>query len=177
VVAFLRATGSSNGRPAEAWLLNLLNGAERKLTLPDEAGPPLAIAWADDGGALLLRTERGTWWLAAPPAPGAARPLTPDELPAADRAFEVWVGDPPFARIVPCPGAAGLCVQGDSGTTTMAPGGREPLPWGADSVAFLEGELLVVRPVGPGRARSVRWPSRLDGAREATAFLGRRPGS
>jgi hypothetical protein len=54
----------------------------------------------------------------------------------------------------------------------VSPVGREPVAWGADSVAWLEGDEIVVRPAGPGRARRVKLPTRLDNVREATAFLG-----
>lgn len=173
VVAFLRATGGPAGEPAEAWLLNLLNGAERRLELPDEAGRATAIAWTADGRQLLVRTATGTWRLDAPPARAAARLVPAAELVTADSAFAVFVGRPPFARIDRCAAGTGLCVVGATGESSLAPGGREPVAWGADSVAFLEGSELIVRPAGPGRARRVRWPSRLDGVREATAFLGR----
>ena len=60
--------------------------------------------------------------------------------------------------------------------SSLAPGGRDPMAWGADSVGYVEGSELVVRPVGPGRARRARLPTRLAHAREFTAFLGKRAG-
>jgi hypothetical protein len=101
----------------------------------------------------------------------------PSESAGADSAFAVYAGDPPFARIETCASGDGLCVVGDSGPPSpLAPGGRDPIAWGADSVGYLEGSELVVRPVGPGRARRARLPARLDNARDFTAFLGRRAG-
>jgi hypothetical protein len=50
------------------------------------------------------------------------------------------------------------------------------MAWGPDSVGYLEGSELVVRPVGPGLARRARLPSRLERVRDFTAFLGRRAG-
>jgi hypothetical protein len=103
--------------------------------------------------------------------------VAPSEASRADSAFAVHVGEPPFGRIAACADGSGLCVVDALGkSSSLAPGGREPIGWGADSVGYLEGPELVVRPVGPGRTRRARLPARLGNAREFTAFLGKRAG-
>ena len=176
VIAFLRARSSADTVHRRVWLMNLLNGAEREMELPEGAGAPTEVAWRGRG-ALLVRTSDGTWLLDAPPAPSEPRRVAPAEASRADSAFAVHVGDPPFGRITACADGAGLCVVDGAGqVSSLAPGGRDPVAFGADSVGYLEGSELVVRPIGPGRARRARLPTRLENAREFTAFLGRRAG-
>jgi hypothetical protein len=176
VIAFLRARSSADTVHRRVWLMNLLNGAERELELPEGAGAPSEVAWRDRS-ALLVRTSDGTWLLSAPPAPADPRRVAAAEAAPADSAFAVHVGAPPFGRVAACGGGAGLCVvDATGGASSLAPGGRDPVAWGADSVGYLEGAELVVRPVGPGRARRARLPTRMENAREFTAFLGKRAG-
>ena len=175
VVAFLRARSAADTVHRRVWLLNLLNGAEREMSLPPGAGAPEQVAWLGRT-RLAVRTTAGTWLMQAPPAAPDAGRAGLAEAAAADSAFAVWVGDPPFARIATCTAGTGLCVLGDSGESSLAPDGRGPIHWGADSIAFVEGGELVVRPAGPGRARGVRLPEKLAEPREFTAFLGRRAG-
>ena len=176
VIAFLRARSSADTVHRRAWLLNLLNGAEREMELPEGAGAPIEVAWRGRG-ALLVRTSDGTYLLDAPPAPADPRRVSPAEAARADSAFAVHVGDPPFGCIMACADGSGLCVGDGAGrASSLAPGGRDPMAWGADSVGYVEGSELVVRPVGPGRARRARLPTRLAHAREFTAFLGKRAG-
>ena len=176
VIAFLRARSSTDTVHRRVWLMNLLSGAERELELPEEAAVPTRVAW-DGRSRIVVRTTDGSWLLDAPPASAAPRRVTPAESTRVDSAFAVYAGDPPFARIEPCAADAGLCVIGASGTPSpLSPDGRDPIAWGADSVGYLEGSELVVRPVGPGLARRARLPARLEHARDFTAFLGMRAG-
>lgn len=176
VIAFLRARSSADTVHRRVWLMNLLNGAERELELPEGAGAPAEVAWRERG-VLVVRTTEATYLLDAPPAPAEPRRVSPAEAARADSAFAVHVGDPPFGRIAECTDGSGLCVVDAAGLASrLAPGAREPVGWGADSVGYLEGSDLVVRPVGPGRARRARLPTRLGNAREFTAFLGKRAG-
>lgn len=176
VVGFLRARSSADTVHRRVWLMNLLNGAERELKLPEGAATPIEVAWLGRG-ALLVRTSDGTYLVDAPPAPADARRVAPAEAARADSAFAVHVGEPPFGRIAACADGSGLCVVDAAGqASSLAPGGRQPIGWGADSVGYLEGSELVVRPVGPGRIRRARLPTRLGNAREFTAFLGKRAG-
>ena len=175
VVAFLRAREQGDTARTRIWLLNLLNGSERQLRLPDSSGAPLAIAWTEDGRALVVRTTRAIFRINAPPAPPAPTELAPNEASAAERALSVTVGSPAFARVGPCEGSSALCIFPDDGPPApIAEGATHPARWGDDSLAYqLNGEL-VVRPVGPGRERIVRWRPSLVHPRDLTVFTGRR---
>ena len=175
VVAFLRSREQGDTARTRIWLLNLLNGSERQLRLPDSSGAPLAIAWTEDGRALVVRTTRTIYRINAPPAPPAPSEVPPREMASADRALSVMVGSPAFARVAPCEEGGALCVFPDGGPPSpIATGATDPVRWGDDSLAYqLDGEL-VVRPVGPGRERIVRWRPSLVNPRDLTVFTGRR---
>jgi len=175
VVAFLRSREQGDTARTRIWLLNLLNGSERQLHLPDSSGAPLAIAWTEDGRALVVRTTRTVYRVNAPPAPPAPSEVPPSEIAAADRALSVTVGSPAFALIAPCEVGGALCVFPDDGPpATIAEGATDPVRWGNDSLAYQQNGELVVRPVGPGRERIVRWRSSLVNPRDLTLFTGRR---
>lgn len=157
VVAFLRVRDSAATAPNEVVIMNLLNGAERALDLPPGAGRATAIAWAPDSNSLYVRSAAGSWRITTPPAPPSAVVASGEELVVADSLFELWVGHPRFARIVPC-ATTGICVVGVSNdTTVLSPLGRDPLRWGADSVAWFEGDGMVIRGIGPGTVRRMLW--------------------
>lgn len=167
-VAFLRRPLRDDGAGAEVTVMNLLNAAERQLPLPAEAGAPVAVAWSRDGRALLARTGTGIWRLDAPPADPAPRALAGAEATAADSLLGILLGSPAFARVEPCE-AGGFCVrtaEGELGPLTAT--GREPFRWGADSVAWFDGERIEVRPLGPGRSRHLIWTQPPRNPREAT---------
>ena len=175
VIAFLRAREQGDTARTRVWLLNLLNGSERQVRLPDSSGAPVALAWSEGGRALVIRTTRTIFRVNAPPAPPAPSEVPPNEVAAAERALSVTVGSPAFARVAPCEGSAALCVFPDSGPpATIAEGATNPVRWGDDSLAYLLDGELVVRPVGPGRERIVRWRSSLVNPRDLTVFTGRR---
>ena len=158
VVAFLRAGSLTDTMPAGVWVLNLLNGAERRIELPAEAGPPEQVGWADGGRSLVVRAGGQLYRAAAPPAGGAATPVGAGGRAAAESALAVLLGSPPFGRAVACPAGEDLCVVGDTGAPAVfARGAREPARWGPDSIAYIEGDRLMVRPLGTGRARMVEW--------------------
>ncbi len=172
-LAFLRAGALSDSTPASVWVLNLVSGAERRIPLPPRAGPPERVAWSADGRLLLVRSAAGLYGAPAPPQQSEARPLAGPERAAAESALAVLLGRPAFARVVPCAEAEDLCVLGDSGPPALlARGAREPARWGPDSVAYLLGDQLLVRPVGPGRARRVTWSGVPPRPRQLTVFPG-----
>jgi hypothetical protein len=172
-VAFLRGGSLTDSAPASVWVMNLTNGAERQIDLPRGAGPPEQVAWAEGGRSLVLRAGGGLYRAEAPPANGVSRPVVGAERAAAESALAVLLGRPAFARAVPCEHAEDLCVVGDSGIPSLlARGAREPARWGDDSVAYLEVDRLVVRPVGPGRARTVEWSAVPARPRQPTVFAG-----
>jgi hypothetical protein len=171
-VAFLRGRTVNAPRPGAVWLLNLLTGAERELELPPGSPPVDRVAWSADGRALYVRAGILTYRLDAPPASPSPRLVRGAERLAAESSFAVLLGQPPFGRVVPCD--AGLCVQADSGgPAPLAAGARDAVRWGIDSVGFLVGQNLIVRPVGPGRGRTVEWSGAPAGPRELTFFPGR----
>lgn len=156
-VAFLRSRDTTATTRNEVILMNLLNGAERALSLPDGAGRATVIAWSPDGSSLYVRTANGTWQLSTPPAPPSATPVRGAAFVTADSVFELWVGEPRFARIIPC-ASGGICVVGPRvDTTVLSVQGRDPLRWGEDSVAWFEGEGMVIRGIGPGIVRRMLW--------------------
>jgi hypothetical protein len=172
-VAFLRGGSLSDSAPATVWVMNLESGAERRIERPQAAGPPDQVGWTDDGRSLVMRAAGRLYRAAAPPAPGVARPVPAGERAIAESALAVLLGRPVFARAVPCADPEDLCVVGDTGPPALlARGAREPARWGDDSVAYLEGDRLVVRPLGPGRARLVEWSSVPARPRQPSVFPG-----
>lgn len=156
-VAFLRARDSLPTTPTDVVLMNLLNGAERRLPVPDSAGRINAIAWGADSNSLYVRGERGAWRITTPPLPAEAVAATGTDALRASIAFDLWVGDPPFAVIYRCP-QGGVCAVGKRvDTTVISATGRDPLRWGVDSIAWFEGDGMMVRGIGPGTVRRILW--------------------
>jgi hypothetical protein len=94
------------------------------------------------------------------------------ERPAAESSLAVLLGDPVFARIVPCAEQGALCIQPDTGAPALlAHDARDALAWGSDSVAYFVGDEVVIRPLGAGRNRRLEMdaPPR---PRQMTAFTG-----
>lgn len=169
ILAFLRGREEGDTTRTSVWLLNLLNGAERELPLPDSAGAPVTVRFADEGRSVIVRTTSKAFRIAAPPA----APTT-EELPAkaAAEAMSIRVGTPAFARVDRCPGSTALCVFPDSGAPApLAQDARDATRWGADSIAYIQGGELIVRPLGPGRARRLEWRKGIQQPRGLTAFV------
>ena len=176
VIAFLRSREQADTARTRIWLMNLLNGSERELELPDSSGAPLALAWTEGGRALIVRTTRTIFRVNAPPYPPEPAELSPADRARPNRRSSVRVGSPAFARVARLRWQrAALCVYPDSGSpATHRRGRHDPVRWGDDSLGYqLNGEL-VVRPVGPGRERIVRWRGSLVNPRDLTVFTGRR---
>jgi hypothetical protein len=170
-VAFLRGVSFRDSTPASLWVMNLLNGAERELKLPTEAGPPSQVAWSPDGGALILRAANGLYRLDAPPGRPNAQPVPAAERAAAESTLSVLLGDPVFARVVPCRRGDDLCVMPRSGKSgILAQAASDPVRWGGDSVAFFAGELLQIRPLARGRPRLLHWSEAPARPRQVTFF-------
>jgi hypothetical protein len=174
-VAFLRGHSLGDSTPATVWVLNLLSGADRELRLPKSAGTPRQVGWSQDGGSLVVRADGGFYRLASPPAKPEPR-LVPDSgRAAAESSLAVLLGDPVFARVVPCPAAGELCVVGDSGTPGfLARYAQQAVRWGRDSVALLIGDKMEIRPLGRGRPRRLSWANLPENPRQMTFFEGRR---
>ncbi|MFL5459393.1 MAG: TolB family protein, partial [Gemmatimonadales bacterium] len=114
-VAFFRGQSLRDSTPATLWVLNLLNGADRELRLPKDAGLLERVGWRSDGNALLVKTSKDLYRVEAPPAKPNARSVPPGERAAAESSLAVLLGDPVFARVVPCSQAEDLCVIPRSG--------------------------------------------------------------
>lgn len=172
VVAFLRMRDTLPDAHRDVVLMNLLGGGEVKVTLPADAGVPLAIAWSTDGHALYIRTARGDWQTAPPPAPALVTPVPAAAAAAVDSALDLWLGEPRFARVISCRGG-GLCILGPQGdTTALAPQGRDPIRWGSDSVAWFQQAGIIVRSLGPGRERRVTWTGGPEHPRDGSYAAG-----
>jgi hypothetical protein len=170
-VAFLRSSSSTDRTPANVWVLNLLSGAEREVELPREATGPKAVGWSADGSALYVRTVSAVYRLVAPPNSGAARAVGQDERAQAESSLTVLVGQPAFGRVVAC--GTDLCVQSNADQPTpFASNAHDAARWGTDSIAYLSGADLIVRPVGPGHSRRVEWSGAPPRVRDLTFFPG-----
>jgi hypothetical protein len=170
VLAFLRGRDTLPETPRDLVVMNLLNGAERTLPVPEAAGRIERLAWSDDGTQLLLATATGTWAITAPPAKAVAEQLDGDARDVADSALTTWLGRPRFARAFNCPEGQGVCLVGPSGdTAVIASRGRDAFAWGRDSVGWFEGDAMYVRSLGPATARPVSLGQRgPTGARQGT---------
>ena len=174
-VAFLRARSLRDSTPATIWLLNLLSGADRELRLPKGAGAPRQVGWSRNGGSLVVRAEGGLYRLDAPPAKPEPRLVPEAERVAAESSLAVLLGNPVFARVVPCQATGELCVVGDSGAPGfLARGAQQAVRWGPDSVALLIGETVEIRPLGRGRPRRLTWSQLPENPRQMTYFEGKR---
>lgn len=173
MVAFLRGRSPRDSTPGSVWVMSLLSGTDRELELPRGAGAPSEVAWARDGRTLVVRAAAGLYRLNAPPARPEPRAVPPGERAAAESTLAVLLGDPAFARVVPCAEPGALCVQGDTGAPgLLAQDARDPFRWGNDSVAYFLGDRVEIRPLGPGRARRLELAQPPSGPREMTVFLG-----
>jgi hypothetical protein len=173
MTAFLRGASLRDSTPGSVWVMNLLSGADREIELPKGAGAPIRVGWARDGTSIVIESTGGLYRVAQPQRSFEPARVAPAERAVAESALAVLLGDPPFARVVPCATRTSLCVQADTGAPELlAEDAHDPFRWGADSVAFFRGDRVEIRPVGPGRARELRWTNVPPSPREMTVFLG-----
>jgi hypothetical protein len=174
-LAFLRGLSLRDSTPATVWVMNLLNGAERELELPKDAGAPMRVAWNADGSSLVVQTARQLYRLSAPPGKPDPQVIPEPERAAAESSLSVLLGEPVFARVVPCQRPRDLCVIPRSGRSgILAQAASDPVRWGTDSVAFFTGELLQIRPLAKGRPRLLHWTDAPARPRQVTFFRGAR---
>jgi hypothetical protein len=170
MVAFLRARRLQDSVAGAVWVMNLLTGGERRIEMPARIDAD-AVGWTRDGRSLLVTAGRFAYEIPAPPARGEPRAIPPSEWRRVDSALGVFVGDPPFARVYQC--EESLCAASAGGTpAALADQGRDPARWGSDSLAYLRGDELLIRPVGPGKARRVSWTGAPPNPRELSGFPG-----
>lgn len=173
VLAFIRMRDTLAATPHEVVVMNLVSGGERSLPLPAEAGQATQVGWSDDEATLYVRTDRGVWAVPAPPAAAAARAVAAADA-AADTALTLWLGTPRFARAVACDSAiCAISARGD--TARLTPTGRDPLRWGTDSVAWFDGDALMIRSLGPGSPRRMAWSQPPKHPRDGAYAKGVRP--
>lgn len=176
-VAFLRGRAVADSIPGSVWTMDLLTGGEREVELPKGAGVPRQVGWSRDGATLTVAAEAGLYRVAPIAGSRRAEPVPAGRRAEAESSLAILLGQPAFARVVPCAEPDALCVVGDTGSPgLLAEHARDPARWGADSVAFLTGRAIEVRPLGAGRARIVEWSELPGRARELTAFGGRTAG-
>jgi hypothetical protein len=109
----------------------------------------------------------------APPKKGAAVEIPAAERTAAESSLAVLLGSPAFTRVIPCERTADLCVVGDTpAPSRLAADAHDAVRWGGDSVGYFAGDQLRVRPLGPGRERTVEFRNPPASPREATMFPG-----
>jgi hypothetical protein len=176
-VAFLRGASLRDSAPGTVWVMNLLSGNERQLSLPKGAAPPERVGWMDGGRTVVVAAGGERYRFAAPPAADRAQPVAAGERVRADSALAVLLGQPVFASAVACGAGEGVCVvsAGDTGAPApLAAGARDPARWGGDSVAYVAGGVVLVRPLGPGRARRVALRGGPNAVRQITVFPGQR---
>jgi hypothetical protein len=171
-VAFLRGASLTDSTPASVWVMSLLSGEDRELTLPRSAGAPRRVGWFHGSAALVVDAAAGLYLIQAPPASPSARAVPAAERAAAESSLAVLLGDPVFAEAVPCAEPGDLCVRSDTGPPgLLARHAHDPLRWGPDSVAFFLGDAVEIRPVGPGHARRLLWSGVPGRPRQMTAFV------
>jgi hypothetical protein len=173
-VAFLRGRAVGDSTPGSVWVMNLQTGGEREVDLPRAAGAPSRVGWSRDGASLTVAAGTALYRTGSPDA-SDAEPVRAGDRAQAESSLAVLLGDPVFARVTACAEPGALCVVGDTGAPgLLAEHARDAARWGPDSVAFLVGNEIEVRPLGPGRARRIVWSEVPGRARELTAFgLGR----
>lgn len=171
MLAFIRSAAPSDASTWSLVVMNLLNGAERRVGLRENI--PTRLAWSADGTRLFLQRPAGPQVSPVPPASLSPQTLAVSERASAESALAVMLGDPPQAEAVPCPGRVGLCARvGNRTAQTFAEHGSAPAPWLGDSVAYLEKEEWIIRPLAGGRTRVLRWTTKVTRPRDLTIFRG-----
>lgn len=154
MVAFLRMRDTMPGTRRDVVIMNLENGAEKVIPFPDSAGLARSLGWGAGDGIVYVRTDRGLWQAGIPSTGDAATAVPDADTLVASQVMGAWLGQPPFAEAIPCP--AGICIVGPRhDTTSLSATGHDPMRWGRDSVAWFEGQEIIVRSLGAGRARRV----------------------
>ena len=173
ILAFVRRLQPADTSGGTVWVLNLLSGQERRLLDPDAGIGPVSLGWSADGTSLYVRGIHGDVRVAAPPAAAEIHRLSGTERWGADSVFDVFVGTPAFARVLPCKDQSALCVvtRGDT-STVLADGATGPFRWGSDSLGYFLADQLVVRPLGGGATRRLKWTPLPHRPRSATFFAG-----
>ena len=175
MLAFIRGSHAADSAGHRVWVMNLMNGAEREVPEPGAGAFPQRLAWSLDGTTLYVRTSRGDFQTAAPPADPRLVAVDRASQAAADTALRVPLGLPVIAIAEPCDSGGGICARTPSGAQRLSPVGRDAFRWGADSVGYFIGNGIEVRPLGGGSTRQLRWTGIPSPPRTATQFPGLAP--
>jgi len=167
MAAFLRIRDTLPDTPRDVVIMNLENGAEKTIPLPAIAGLPRSLGWAPGDQLVYIRADHGLWQARVPPSGGPATAVPDADSRVAIQATGAWLGQPPFAEAIPCP--TGICIVGPRhDTTSLSSTGHHPMRWGRDSVAWFEGQEMIVRSLGAGRPRRVVLKDAPANAREGS---------
>ena len=173
LLAFVRSPSRSDSARSEIWVMNLINGAERRVAEPGAINP-VALAWATDSRSLYVESATGVFVVAAPPERPSVHTAEGVERSRADTAMLVLVGDPPIGAVQQCAGGEGLCIRHNDGSEDLLDGGaRWPAVWAPDSLAYEINGDFVVRPLAGGTTRVLRWTRPVSHAREMSYFAPR----
>ena len=170
MVAFLRSRQAGDSTDARVVVMNLLNGAERVVWRADQGRMPYRLGWHPRDPELFIATTGGVLRATVPPAPLAVVPA--EDAALADSALAVMIGSPPFARVGQCAGGVELCVVTPAGDEqVLLAGARDAFRWGPDSVAYVVGASLNIRPLAGGHDRVLRWTKPPRDPRHPTVFV------
>lgn len=170
MLAFIRGARAADSASHRIWIMNLLNGAEREMPVLGPAAYPRRLAWSLDGAAIYARTAQGDFRIPAPPAPATPEAVTAGTQATADTILAVPLGFPVIAIATGCD--SGICAFTRSGSQVVSTEGRDPFRWGSDSLAYIRGRGIEVRPLAGGATREVRWTQVPSELRTATQFPG-----
>ena len=175
IVAFLRRPVRGGDR-SYLVVMNLQSGAERETHVPTALGAPGRVGWTADGDHIVVAADQGVLETAAPPdlLELAPLPSSGSMRAGAESALAVLLGEPVFARVVPCTtgGGRGICVESRGRVQSLVEEGRDPVRWGSDSLGHFREEALWVLPLGGGRPRRLHWSRAPANPREPTYFGG-----
>lgn len=170
LLAFVRSRTPGDSGRRSLVVMNLLNGAERRIEFDGAA--PSAVAWSRDGSRIFLRQGDSVRVTPAPPSQFQLAPVAGTDRSAADSQLAVLLGDPPLATAVPCDSGTGICARlPDGSQQTIAPTGRNPARWSGDSIVYRENEDWVIQPLAGGKTRTLNWTETSD-PRSLTIFVG-----
>ena len=171
MLAFIRSRAPGDFQHRALVVMNLLNGAERRVDA--DGAVPTALAWSRDGARIYLRQGDAVRVTPAPPAALRLAPVASADRPAADSQLAVLLGAPPLATAVPCDNGVGICARlVDGSQQTITRSGRDPARWTGDSIAYQEDGDWVIRPLAGGKTRALSWAQASGHPRDLTVFPG-----
>jgi hypothetical protein len=171
MLAFVRSRAPGDTRHHSLVVMNLLNGAERRVDT--DGVMPTALAWSRDGARLFLQEGDTVRVTLTPPAALHLTPVARADRSAADSQLAVLLGDPPQAMAVPCDNGEGICARlGDGSQQMITHSGRDPARWSGDSIAYREDADWVIQPLTGGKTRTLSLARASGHPRSLTIFAG-----